>query len=527
MEGRVAGARRFGAARRAQRRAGLPRHCSWSRRPGPEGVLLALLVAAGVGMVRWPAASARWRGWPRAPCTSGTPSSTSACPSGTGRCCAATPRCRGSWSSRGGCGRRDSGALPLLVLPVAAAAWTSPTGGVLASLTALAVLLGRPRAQGLAGGLSGVRRTQPPWLLPACSTSATGLRRPVRRDRVRGPRRHALGGPRVAALVRRDVEGQRRHPDPGQLAAGRAGLALTVAGSSGLWLARRQRPAHGGILGRARPARARGSPGCPPPVPGRAWSSGSSRVPGRRPAARLPEVGGADGAGHVLGSVPDGRRGASSRAAPGRDVAGGRAVAVLPVLVLPGAGLGAAGHPAAGRRTRRVGDGSRRSWTRRTTARTGRAAVRHLPPLRVERRPGRCSTRRRVTSRARSSPTTRSTVTGGDGGGGEPDRAADRRRGGSTRSALGSSTAQSEDIRWVLVERVRRARDVVPDARGDGRARRPGARLVDLGASRRPRTGGVRAPHPRGSMSSSSAVNGGLWRYAGRGVPVASYCVVG
>lgn len=58
------------------------------------------------------------------------------------------------------------GALPGLVLPLAIAAWTSPTGGVLAALTAMTVVLGRPRwaTAGLTAAVAAF--VNAPWIVP-------------------------------------------------------------------------------------------------------------------------------------------------------------------------------------------------------------------------------------------------------------------------------------------------------------------------------------------------------------------------
>jgi hypothetical protein len=60
----------------------------------------------------------------------------------------------------------EPGALPALVLPVAVAAWTSPTGGLLATLVAVAVVLGGARVRTSAATLLVCLALNLPWLVP-------------------------------------------------------------------------------------------------------------------------------------------------------------------------------------------------------------------------------------------------------------------------------------------------------------------------------------------------------------------------
>ena len=172
-----------------------------------------------------PATSGRSPGWPPAPSTSGTPSSTSGCPSGTGRCCAGTPRCRGSRvvarrlrDGVPGCaGRCSCCRSPRRPGPAPPAECWRPS-------PRLAVLLGRPRVRTLAAGLVVCVGLNLPWLLPGALNVGDQLAAdPFGVTAFAARADTPWGVARLAAVVRRHVEGQRRRADPGQLGAGRAG----------------------------------------------------------------------------------------------------------------------------------------------------------------------------------------------------------------------------------------------------------------------------------------------------------------
>lgn len=133
----------------------------------------------------------------------------------------------------------EAGALPRLVLPLAVAAWTSPTGGLLASLVVLVVLVVRPRARTLLGGAAVCVALNLPWLLPGVLNAGGQLPADpfgvtafaARADTPWGVVGSLLsfGGMWKASVdpPARDV----------WLLSG-IGLALTVAGVVGWWLAR-------------------------------------------------------------------------------------------------------------------------------------------------------------------------------------------------------------------------------------------------------------------------------------------------
>lgn len=136
----------------------------------------------------------------------------------------------------------EPGALPAVVLPVAVAAWTSPTGGVLAASAALAVLLGRPRRRPLATGLVACVALNLPWVVPGALSTAEQLAPDpfgvtafaARADTPWGVLGSLLsfGGMWKASV---DPPGR----DSWLLST--TGLLLTVVALAGLWLALRRR----------------------------------------------------------------------------------------------------------------------------------------------------------------------------------------------------------------------------------------------------------------------------------------------
>ncbi|MGZ8742993.1 MAG: hypothetical protein ACXWXO_08730 [Nocardioides sp.] len=147
----------------------------------------------------------------------------------------------------------DPGALPLLVLPVAVAAWTSPTGGLLVSLTVLAVLLGGARPRALVGGLLVCVVLNLPWLLPGVMNAADQLTADpfgVRAFAARADTPWGTFGSLLSfgGMWKESVD----PPARDALLLSGIGLALTGCGVVGLWLGRRRDPrttASLGVLG--------------------------------------------------------------------------------------------------------------------------------------------------------------------------------------------------------------------------------------------------------------------------------------
>ena len=121
------------------------------------------------------------------------------------------------WCALGARRVRDHGwrALASVALPAAVAAWSSPSGGVIAAVVVAGVLVaGLARAPdrrrtGLAAGVVLVV-VNLAWLLPGLLNGAEQSPDAAGRGGVRGPRRHAVRAGRVAPDPRRPLEGEHR-----------------------------------------------------------------------------------------------------------------------------------------------------------------------------------------------------------------------------------------------------------------------------------------------------------------------------